>query len=105
MVTSNQQRGAVHHPKGLAGPTIRLTDQRMPCGCRLDRDEDRKLRIYYCAPHAFAYETLDALQEATKVVDQIVAAAPADWDVTHAMEVGMKARRVLKKVKDSEARG
>jgi hypothetical protein len=76
----------------------------MPCGCRLDRDEEKKLRIYYCAPHAFAYETLDALQEAAKVVDHIVAAAPPDWDVTQAVEAGMKARRVLKKVKGGEWR-
>jgi hypothetical protein len=105
MPSPNEPKRPVHYPKGITGPTIRVTDQHMPCGCKLDHDEDRKLRIYYCAPHAYAYEMVEALQETTKVIDQVVAAAPPEWDLTQAMEAGMKARRVLKKVKSTDWHG
>ena len=87
-------------PKGIPGPSIREGGGTLPCGCSVAHDEDKKLRLYFCPPHAVAYEMLEALQQSLELIDNIANNPPSpDYDVTAAMEAAMKARRVLKKAK------
>lgn len=86
----------------VPGPTFRAAGDSLPCGCKFAPDEDtRKLRIYFCSPHAVAYEMMEALQQNLAVLDDILnnAPPPDDYDTTAAMEAGMHARAVLKKAK------
>ena len=87
--------------KAVPGPTIRESGGNLPCGCKVAHDDERKLRVYFCSPHAVAYELLEAVQEGLAVLDDLVNNAPADYNLTAAMEAAMKARRVLKKAKGS----
>lgn len=86
-------------PKGIPGPSIREGGGTLPCGCNVARDEDNKLRLYFCSPHAVAYEMLEALQESLELIDNLANNPPADYDAAPAMGVAMKTRRVLKKAK------
>ena len=89
-------------PKGIPGPSIREGGGSLPCGCNVAHDEDSKLRLYFCAPHAVAYEMLEALQQSLEIIDNIANNPPSpDYDVGPAMETAMKARKVLKKAKGS----
>ncbi len=88
--------------KGIPGPTIREGGGSLPCGCHVAHDEDKKLRVYFCAPHAVAYEMLEALQQSLALIDDLANNPPSpDYDVTPAMEAAMKMRKVLKKAKGS----
>ena len=87
-------------PKGIPGPSIREGGGTLPCGCNVAHDEEQKLRLYFCAPHAVAYEMLEALQQSLELIDNLANNPPSpDYDVGPAMEMGMKARRVLRKAK------
>ena len=93
-------KGRIGGPKGIAGPSIRAGGSTLPCGCNAAQDEDSKLRLYFCAPHAVAYEMLEVLQASLEIVDNIANNPPSpDYDIGPAMEVGMKARKVLRKAK------
>jgi hypothetical protein len=86
--------------KPIPGPTLREAGGSLPCGCKVAHDpEDNKLRYWFCPPHAVAYEMLEVLQEMQKALDTLVNAAPPDFDTAVAMDVGIKARRVLKRAK------
>jgi hypothetical protein len=87
--------------KQVPGPTLPAGGQAgpLPCGCRVAPDPDSKMRYWFCNPHAVAYEMLEVLKEAEGVINQIVAASPNGFDTTGAMEIGMKARKVLKKAR------
>jgi len=87
-------------PKGIPGPTIREGGGALPCGCNVARDEENKLRLYFCSPHAVAYEMMEALQETLEIVDNLANNPPTpEYDVGPAMEAAMKTRRILKKAK------
>ena len=93
-------KGRIGGPKGIPGPSIRAGGGTLPCGCNVAHDEDNKLRLYFCAPHAVAYEMLEALQASLEVIDNIANTPPSpDYDIGPAMEVGMKVRKVLRKAK------
>ena len=48
--------------KTVPGPNFKI-DNSLPCGCRINRDGDTKrLRLWYCSPHAAAFEMLEALR-------------------------------------------
>jgi hypothetical protein len=87
--------------KQVPGPTLPAGGQAgpLPCGCRVAPDPDSKMRYWFCNPHAVAYEMLEVLKEAEGVINQLVAASPNGFDTTGAMEIGMKARKVLKKAR------
>ncbi len=83
-------------PSTIAGPTFRM-DSGLPCGCRIGRDEG-KFRLWYCPTHAVAYEMLEVLRLNLTVLDQIInSTSSTDCDLTHAMDVGMRARKVIRK--------
>ena len=86
-------------PRGIPGPSIREGGGSAPCGCNVAHDEENKLRIYFCPPHAVAYEMLEALQAGLTALDDVANNAPAGFDATAAMEAAMKSRKVLKKAK------
>ena len=48
--------------KTVPGPNFKI-DNSLPCGCRINLDGDTKrLRLWYCSPHAAAFEMLEALR-------------------------------------------
>ena len=69
----------------------------LPCGCKVAREPDAKLRVFFCSPHAVAYELLEAARVSLRVLDTLVGAAPAGYDVTAATEAATKARAAVKK--------
>ncbi|MBI2218136.1 MAG: hypothetical protein HYU51_12640 [Candidatus Rokubacteria bacterium] len=73
-------------------------DSGLPCGCRIGRDEG-KFRLWYCPTHAVAYEMLEVLRLNLSVLDQLINnnAPSADVDLSTAMDVGMRARKVIRK--------
>lgn len=100
-VRSRMQEKKAATSTAVPGPTFKAAGDSLPCGCRFAPDEDtRKLRIYFCSPHAVTYEMMEALQENLAVLDDILNnAPPPNYDTTAAMEAGMHARAVLKKAK------
>jgi hypothetical protein len=96
---SGARPGAPGAAKHVVGPTLREQGGSMPCGCKVGPDEENKIRFWFCPPHAVAYELLEVLQQAQTVLDDIANNAPDDYDPTMAMDVSMKARKVIKKAK------
>ena len=92
--------GAPGGTKAVPGPTLRESGGSLPCGCKVAHDpEDNKLRYWFCPPHAVAYEMLEAMQEAQKVLDEMMNHVNDDYDTSAAMEAGIKMRKVMKKAK------
>ena len=95
-------RSRVGATKGIPGPSIREGGGTLPCGCAIGHDDDNKMRFFYCAPHAVAYEMLEALQESLALLDDIANNPPSpQYDVAPAMETAMKARKIVRKAKGS----
>lgn len=64
------RNSATANPRAVPGPNLKL-DQPLPCGCRVSKDPDGKLRIWFCRTHLAAFETLDALQTAARALDRL----------------------------------
>jgi hypothetical protein len=66
----NGRNGAATNTRVLPGPNLKL-DEPMPCGCRVSKDPNGKLRLWFCRTHLAAFETLDALQTAARALDRL----------------------------------
>jgi hypothetical protein len=85
-------------PRVLPGPTFKL-DQPMPCGCRVSRETDGRMRLWYCRTHLAAFQSLEALERAVQTLDRLPAGAPGDDDVD---DVRFAVRAAIVKAKDRE---
>lgn len=88
----------------IPGPVFNI-DNWIPCGCKISRDEDTKrLRLWYCATHAAAFDILDALRLNADALDRVITQIPpldgrAGFQETaqRARETAQRARAVIKK--------
>jgi hypothetical protein len=65
----------IRHQWPSAGPPLE-PDQPLPCGCRLTRAADGRLRLWYCRTHGAAFEMLEALRVSAEAPDSIVKRPP-----------------------------
>lgn len=84
--------------KPIPGPTFRMDDA-LPCGCRVTRDEGTlKLRLWYCATHAAAFEILEVLRFNVDALGHLMKQDhTGDEALTRAMDAEMRARAVIRK--------
>ncbi len=61
------------------GPTLK-PDQPLPCGCRVAREADGRLRLWYCRTHGAAFQMLEALRSSADALDQVIKRPPGDPD-------------------------
>jgi hypothetical protein len=76
-------------------PTRTATLGGLPCGCKVAREKDAKLRVFFCSPHAVAYELLEAAQAGLRVLDTLVRTPRSGYDVTAATEAATKVRTAV----------
>src|SRR5437879_2696129 len=84
--------------KSIPGPTFKV-DSSLPCGCSIRRDQGTsKLRLWYCSTHAVAFEVLEALRFNLGAIDDVIEhTPPGAYDLSRAMDAGMKARAAIRK--------
>jgi hypothetical protein len=86
--------------KTVPGPNFKI-DNSLPCGCRINRDDDTKrLRLWYCPPHAAAFDMLDALRVNLDALDSVIKHVPAeraDAEVCSAMDAEIRGRTVVRR--------
>ncbi|HYE92834.1 MAG TPA: hypothetical protein VEA38_17520 [Terriglobales bacterium] len=82
----------------VPGPNFRV-DNSLPCGCRINRDDDTKrLRLWYCPTHAAAFEVLEALRLNADALDTVIKQVPSGVpDLMLARDAGVKARTVIRR--------
>jgi hypothetical protein len=65
--------------KTVPGPNFKI-DNSLPCGCRINRDDDtKKLRFWYCTTHAAAFEVLEALRLNVAALDTVIKWVPSEF--------------------------
>ena len=79
-----QARGAtmgkaatVTNTAAVPGPTVK-PNQPLPCGCKVAREADGSLRLWYCRTHGAAFQLLDVLRVSADVLDQVINRPPGD---------------------------
>jgi len=84
--------------KTVPGPNFRM-DNSLPCGCRINRDTDtKKLRFWYCPPHAAAFEMLEALRANLDALDSVMKHVPAERsEVYSALDAEVFGRTVVRR--------
>jgi len=84
--------------KTVPGPNFRM-DNSLPCGCRINRDDDTKrLRFWYCPPHAAAFEMLEALRVNLDALDSVMKHVPASrTEVGEALDAEIRGRTVVRR--------
>jgi hypothetical protein len=84
--------------KIVPGPNFRI-DNSLPCGCRINRDDDTKrLRLWYCPTHAAAFEMLDALRVNLDVLDGMIKQVSAEVsEMGTARDAGVRARTAIRR--------
>ena len=82
----------------VPGPTFRL-DNSLPCGCRINRDdENKRLRLWYCPTHAAAFEMLEALRANVEAFDAVIKHVPREQpEVASLLDAGVRARTALRR--------
>ena len=80
----------------IPGPTLK-PDQPLPCGCRVAREADGRLRLWYCRTHAAAFEMLEALRGATDALDAVIRRPPGDPEASRRAHAA--ARDVIQKAR------
>jgi hypothetical protein len=84
--------------KTVPGPNFRI-DNSLPCGCRINRDGDTKrLRLWYCSPHAAAFEMLEALRVNLDALDSVIKYVPAERsEVCSALDAEVRGRTAVRR--------
>ena len=82
----------------IPGPTVK-PDQPLPCGCRVAREPDGRLRLWYCRTHGAAFEMLEALRSSADALDAVVKRPPGDPELARRAQTA--AREVIQKAKIS----
>ena len=84
--------------KTVPGPNFKI-DNSLPCGCRINRDDDTKrLRLWYCPPHAAAFDMLEALRVNLDALDSMIKHVPAaQSDVCSALDAEVRGRTVIRR--------
>ena len=82
--------------KTVPGPNFRV-DNSLPCGCRINRDDDTKrLRFWYCPPHAAAFEMLEALRVNLDALDSVIKHVPVERSMP-ALDAEVRGRTVVRR--------
>jgi hypothetical protein len=89
----------VNDTMAIPGPTLK-PDQPLPCGCRLVREADGRLRLWYCRTHGAAFEMLEALRFSADVLDAVIKRPPGDPDASRRAQAA--AREAIQKAKLSD---
>ena len=84
--------------KTVPGPNFKI-DNSLPCGCRINRDDDTKrLRLWYCPPHAAAFDMLEVLRVNLDALDSVIKHVPtARADVGLALDAEFRGRTVVRR--------
>ena len=84
--------------KTVPGPNFRL-DNSLPCGCRINRDDDTKrLRLWYCPTHAAAFEILEALRANLDALDTVIKHMPGETsEVGSVLDAEIRGRTALRR--------
>ena len=84
--------------KTLPGPNFKI-DNSLPCGCRINRDDDTKrLRFWYCPPHAAAFDMLEALRVNLDALDSVIKHVPAErFEISSALDAEVRGRTVVRR--------
>ena len=84
--------------KTVPGPTFRL-DNSLPCGCRINRDDETKrMRLWYCPTHAAAFEILEALRANLDALDSVIKRMPGEpADVGSALDAEVRGRNAVRR--------
>ena len=82
----------------VPGPNFRI-DNSLPCGCRISRDDDTKrLRLWYCPPHAAAFDMLEVLRVNLDALDSVIKHVPVDRsEMCSALDAEMRGRTVVRR--------
>jgi hypothetical protein len=88
----------VNDTVAIPGPTLK-PDQPLPCGCRVVREADGRLRLWYCRTHGAAFEMLEALRSSADALDAVVKHPPGDLELSRRAHAA--ARDVIQKAKVS----
>ena len=84
--------------KTVPGPNFRI-DNSLPCGCRINRDDDTKrLRLWYCPTHAAAFEVLEALRVNMDALDTVIKHVPSELSaIGSARDAEVRARTAIRR--------
>lgn len=82
----------------VPGPNFRI-DNSLPCGCRINRDDDTKrLRLWYCPTHAAAFEVLEALRLNVDALDTVIKHVPSERsELGPARDAEVRARTAIRR--------
>ena len=82
----------------VPGPNFRL-DNSLPCGCRINRDDETKrLRLWYCPTHAAAFEILEALRANLDALDSVIKHIPCEQpEVGSALDAEVRGRTAVRR--------
>jgi len=84
--------------KTVPGPNFKI-DNSLPCGCRIDRDGDTKrLRFWYCPPHAAAFDMLEALRANLDALGSVIKHVPVEGgEISSALDAEVRGRTVIRR--------
>ena len=84
--------------KTVPGPNFKI-DNSLPCGCRINRDDDTKrLRFWYCPPHAAAFDMLEALRVNLDALDSVIKHVPMErCEISSALDAEVRGRTVVRR--------
>jgi hypothetical protein len=85
-------------PRVVPGPTFKL-DQPMPCGCRVSKESDGRMRLWYCRTHLAAFQSLEALESAVRALERLAA---GDRDDIVVEDARFAVRAAIVKAKNRE---